>query len=292
MNNEEIYKKVKLFEIKSKKHLQQVLAGAYHSVFKGKGIEFSHVKEYTFEDDIKDIDWNVTARSDRCYIKNYIEERELKLIIVLDMSGSQYFGSQSQFKKDLSVELAAILAFSALNNRDQVGLLLFSNKIEKYLPPKKHKNHILRLVRDLIAFQPTNSKTDLSYSLSFLLKTLKKQTIIFVISDFMDNQDFTKPLFQLGRKHDVVCIRVSDPFENQPPPVGYIHLVDSETGEEELVNLKHFNFRKNYFDQLFEHDRNLKNLFRRSNIDYLHFKTNVSYISQLTHFFKIRSQRY
>ncbi len=292
MNKDELHKKVKLFEIKSKRHIQQLLAGAYHSVFKGKGIEFCDVKEYSFEDDIKDIDWNVTARAGSTYVKNYVEERELQLVIAVDLSASQNFGSQTQLKQDLAVELGALLSFSALNNRDRVGLLLFSDEIEKYIPPKKGRVHVLRLVRDLIHFQAKSPKTDLSNALNFLLKTIKKKAIVFLISDFIDQKDFTRPAVMLGKKHDLVAIRITDPFEELPPSIGYIHLQDSETGEERIFNLKRKGFREDYLRYLRENDQKLKAVFKKGKIDFLQFETNVPYTAQLTHFFRKRAQRY
>ncbi|MDH4128803.1 MAG: DUF58 domain-containing protein [Spirochaetota bacterium] len=292
MDNKEILKKVKLFEIKSKKHVQKHLAGAYHSVFKGKGIEFFDVKEYNIGDDIKNIDWNVTARSETCYIKNYIEERELDIIIAVDISGSQQFGSQIQFKQDLSVEIAALLAFSALKNQDKVGLFLFSDIIEKIIPPKKGRNHIMRLVRDLIYHQATNLKTDLNLALSTLQKTLKKRTIIFFISDFIDDKDFTKSLKILANKHDLVTIKISDPLEELALNVGYIRFGDNESDEEYIINLNNKNFKAKYNKLLQTKEKELKTLFRKADVDFLHFKTHIPYITQLTKFFIRRAKRY
>lgn len=292
MDKKELLKKVKLLEIKSKKHLHQLLAGAYHSVFKSKGIEFFDVKEYRFGDDIKDIDWNVTARSENTYVRNYVEERELQLIIAIDVSGSQHFGSHTQVKKDLAVELGALLAFSALSNKDKVGLFLFSNQLEKFIPPKKGRKHILRLVRDLIHHQVKSAQTDICFALTFLQKIIKKKAILFFISDFIDQNNYVKPLTILGQKHDVIAIKISDPFEELPPKVGFIRLGDNETGEEQVVNLNQKGFHKTYQHFVFEKNKKLNLIFKTANIDFLHFKTNIPYITQLTHFFKKRAQRY
>ena len=292
MENKEILKKVKLIEIKSKKHVQKHLAGAYHSVFKGKGIEFFDVKEYSIGDDVKCIDWNVTARSSSCYIKNYIEERELEIVIAVDISASQQFGTKIQFKKDLSIEIAALLAFSALKNHDKVGLFLFSDTIEKIVPPKKGRNHIMRLVRDIFYHQAINSKTDLKLALSTLQKTFKKKSIIFLISDFIDEKDFTKPLTILSRKHDLVAIKISDPLEDLAVDLGYIRLGDSESGDECVINLSNKAFQAKYNKLLKNQEKTLKTIFSKANIDFLHFKTNIPYITQLTQFFIRRAKRY
>lgn len=292
MEKDEILKKVHQLEIKSKKHIQQLLSGAYHSVFKGKGIEFFDVKEYTFDDDIKDIDWNVTARADKPYVKNYVEERELEIIIAIDLSGSQNFGSQNQLKQELAIELGAVLAFAASQNRDKVGLCLFSDQIEKFVKPKRGRVHILRLIRDLIYHQSRNLKTNINLTLEFLQKSIKKKSVIFLISDFIDDKDFSKPLIYLGKKHDLVAMKITDPFEEHLPKAKYIRLWDNEEEKEALIQLNEDAFHRNYRKLLEQQNLKLKNLFSSANIDYLNFKTNQAYIPQLAHFFMKRAKRY
>jgi len=292
MDRKELLKKVRQLELMSKKHVQELLTGGYHSVFKGKGIEFHDVKEYSFDDDIKDIDWNVSARSEECYVKNYVEERELQLVVAVDISASQGFGSRSQVKRDLAVELAALLSFSAINNRDKVGLLLFSDRVEKYVPPKGGRNQVMRIVRDLVHQDGEALGTDVSVATNFLLKNIKKKGIIFMISDFMDESEFRRPMSILGRKHDVVAIQISDPLEDKLPGIGFVRLWDSETGEERLVNFRQKSFREHYSRLKRQEEHNLKMVFRKGNVDYLHFHTHLSYINQLTEFFRKRARRY
>ena len=245
MDTKALLKKVRKIEIKTRRLSDHVFGGEYHSTFKGRGMTFSEVRQYQFGDDVRAIDWNVTARYNEPFVKVFEEERELTLMLVVDVSGSEKFGTKTQFKREILTEIAATLAFSALQNNDKVGLILFSDQIELYIPPKKGKSHVLRIIRELIEFQPKSRKTDLAQALKFLASIMKKKAIVFLISDFMVN-DYEKTLKIAAKKHDVTGIRVYDVREKSIPNLGKVNLLDAETGETMLVDTSSKSIRFNY----------------------------------------------
>ena len=235
METKELLKKVRQLEIRTRGLVNQVFSGEYHSVFKGRGMEFSEVREYQYGDDMRMIDWNVTARFNHPFIKIFEEERELTVMLVVDMSGSQFFGSQSALKRDIALELSAILAFSAMKNNDKVGLILFTDRIEKFVPPRKGRGHALRIVRELLSFEPTRPATSIKAALEYLNHVQKKRGIIFVISDFMDS-GYEAALRIAGKRHDLIGVVLQDPRENELPSVGLMHLRDAESGTTRLID--------------------------------------------------------
>ena len=235
MDTKELLKKVRKIEIKTRRLSDHIFSGEYHSSFKGRGMTFSEVRQYQFGDDIRSIDWNVTARYNEPYIKVFEEERELTMMLVVDISGSESFGTTEQFKRDIITEISATLAFSAIQNNDKVGLLLFSDGIELFIPPKKGKTHVLRIIRELIEFKPKSKKTDLTQALRYLSNVMKKKAIVFILSDFID-AGYDNALKIVGKKHDVTGIRVYDKLETELPKLGMVPMRDAESGEIKLVN--------------------------------------------------------
>ena len=291
MNKSELLKKVKQIEIKTRKAVDDILSGDYHSVFKGRGIEFDKVKEYSFDDDVKDIDWNVTARSDNTYVKNYIEERELTVIIVIDASASLNFGTKKYFKKDLMLEIAGLLSFSALKNKDKVGLMIFSDQIELFIPPKKNKNHVLRIIREIADDRTTNKGTDINLAIEYLNKILKRKSIIFFISDFISDTDYKKAIKIASKKHDFISIKIHDPIEKMMPSVGMIRLIDTESGEELIVNTDDTKLMAKYREVNEREEEIIKKMFSSLNIDFIKLNTNDDYLLPLIKFFKMRRKR-
>lgn len=291
-DHKEILKRVRKIELKTKKLVDGLIQGAYYSVFRGRGIEFSEIREYEIGDDIRSIDWNVTARMNKPFVKEFIEERDLNIIIVFDVSASNNFGSEKFYKKDIGIELSASIAFSAIRNNDNVGLLLSTNRVEKYISPKKGKRNVLRLIREMIYFSPEGKSTDLENSVNFLLKVLKKRSIIFIISDFYDDlKRLEKPLKFLGMKHDVIAIKIHDPRESEIPDVGLIELEDEETGEQMLVDTSDEIFRRKVKE--LNDARNLEILkkFRKNKIDTIKISTNEDWTGPLMSFFNNRLRR-
>ena len=260
METKDLLKKVRKIEIKTRRLSDHIFGGEYHSTFKGRGMTFSEVRQYQFGDDVRAIDWNVTARQNEPYIKVFEEERELTLMMVVDVSGSGLFGTTTAFKKDLLIEITATLAFSALQNNDKVGVLLFTDQIELFIPPKKGKSHILRIIRELLEFKPKSQKTDLSFALKYLGNVLKKKAIVFVLSDFI-SEEYLQSLRIVGKKHDLTGIRIYDPKEEQIPNLGFVPILDAETGKIETVATQskkvrnaYENYqreRKEYFEESF-----------------------------------------
>ncbi|MDH3321595.1 MAG: DUF58 domain-containing protein, partial [Flavobacteriaceae bacterium] len=235
MDTKELLKKVRKIEIKTRRLSDHIFSGEYHSSFKGRGMTFSEVRQYQYGDDIRSIDWNVTARYHEPYVKVFEEERELTMMLMVDISASESFGTKQQFKKDIITEISATLAFSAIQNNDKVGLLLFSDEIELFIPPKKGKTHVLRIIRELIEFHPKSKKTDITHALRYLSNVMKKKAIVFVLSDFMD-EDYDNALKIVGKKHDVTGIRIYDKYEVEMPKLGMVPMQDAESGEIVLVN--------------------------------------------------------
>jgi uncharacterized protein (DUF58 family) len=291
MKKNELLKKVKQIEIKARKNVEELLSGNYHSVFKGKGIEFETVKEYHYGDDVKNIDWNVTARSDKTYIKTYTEERELTVIIVIDISASQGFGTNGKTKKDICLEVSAILSFSAMKNKDKVGLLIFSDRIELFIPPRNSKNHILRIIREVANERPTNKETDINLAIEYLNRAIKRKAIIFFLSDFISEIDYTKSLKVAGSKHDFIGIKINDPMENQIPPVGLLRVIDSETGEENIIDTSDKKAMRKFRKSQKREIELLSKMFRSIDIDFVYFNTTDDYLKSLIRFFKMRKRR-
>ncbi|WP_196886992.1 DUF58 domain-containing protein [Aureivirga sp. CE67] len=285
MDTKEILKKVRKIEIKTRRLSDHIFSGEYHSSFKGRGMTFSEVRKYQFGDDVRAIDWNVTARYNEPYIKVFEEERELTMMLMVDVSGSELFGTTKQFKKDTITEIAATLSFSATQNNDKVGLILFSDEIELFIPPKKGKTHVLRIIRELIEFQPKSKKTDISGALKYLSNVMKKKAIVFVLSDFMD-EDYYQTLKIVGKKHDVTGIRVYDKKEMEIPNLGIVPMLDAETGETMMVNTSskrvRTQYKAHYLKMIDYYDKS----FSRSGAGTISTRIDESYVTKLLGYFK------
>ena len=290
MDTSEIFKKVRKIEIKSRGLSNQIFSGEYHSSFKGKGMEFSEVREYQYGDDIRNIDWNVTARLNQPFVEVYEEERELTVILLIDVSGSNEFGSRQRFKQELMTEIAAVLAFSAISNNDKVGVIFFSQGIEKFILSKKGTTHILRIIRELIDFKPKHSNTNIAEALRFFTNAIKKRSIAFLISDFED-QGFDKALEVASRKHDVVALRVYDEREDQLPNIGLVEAKDPETGEITWIDTSNSQIRERYANMRKHHQRYLRDVFTRCGIDNISIHTAQDYVPPLIRLFQIRERR-
>lgn len=291
MLTKELLKQVRQIEIRTKGLVNQVFSGEYHSVFKGMGMEFSEVREYQFGDDIRNIDWNVTARYGRPFIKVFEEERELTVMLMVDLSGSLMFGSISKTKQRVAVEVTAILAFSALKNNDKVGLILFTDKIEKFVPPRKGNKHVLRIIRDLLSFNPEGNATDIKGALEYMNGTIKKRSIVFLLSDFMD-QGYSKILKVVGKKHDLIGIVLDDRRENELPAIGLVKLTDAETGQERWIDTSSNRVRKMMRKTRGEAVNKRNALFLSSRIDRIQIETGKDYIKPLVQFFRLREKRW
>jgi uncharacterized protein (DUF58 family) len=289
METSELLKKVRQIEIKTRGLSRNIFAGQYHSAFKGRGMAFSEVREYQFGDDIRDIDWNVTARYVRPYVKIFEEERELTVMLMIDVSGSRDFGSVNVMKKDIITEIAATLAFSAIQNNDKIGVLFFSDKIEKFIPPQKGKKHILYIIRELIDFQPDNTKTDISQVLKYLTNAIKKRCTAFLISDFIDKGDFKDALTIANRKHDVVAIQVYDRRETELPPVGLMKIKDAETGNERWVDSYSSNVRETYRQWWNKRQQAMGDAFKKCRVDSVSIRTEDDYVKSLLALFQKRN---
>lgn len=289
METSELLKKVRQIEIKTRGLSRNIFAGQYHSAFKGRGMAFSEVREYQFGDDIRDIDWNVTARYARPYIKVFEEERELTVMLLIDVSGSKDFGSIHQMKKDLVTEIAATLAFSAIQNNDKIGVIFFSDKIEKFIPPQKGKRHILYIIRELIDFHPDDKKTDISLVLKYLTNAIKKRCTAFLISDFIDNNPYQDALTIANKKHDVVAIQVYDRRETELPKVGLMKIKDAETGLERWIDSSSRKVRGAYQEWWIKRQEEMDNSFKRSRVDAVSIRTEDDYVKSLLALFGKRN---
>ncbi|MDO4782747.1 MAG: DUF58 domain-containing protein [Capnocytophaga felis] len=287
MDTKEILKKVRKIEIKTRRLSDNIFGGEYHSTFKGRGMTFSEVRPYQYGDDIRSIDWNVTARYNEPFVKVFEEERELTLMLMVDVSGSELFGTSQQFKSEMITEIAATLAFSALQNNDKTGLILFSDQIELYIPPKKGKSHVLRIIRELIEFEPKSYKTNIAQAFEFLSSVMKKKAIVFVLSDFMD-RNYEKPVRIASRKHDVTGIRVYDAKETTLPNLGYITVKDAETGELLLVNTGSKATRLEYEKHYRETVSYFEHLLQKSGAGTVSCRCDESYTQKLLGYFKRR----
>ncbi len=287
MDTKELLKKVRKIEIKTRRLSDHIFGGEYHSTFKGRGMTFSEVRQYQFGDDVRSIDWNVTARYNEPYIKVFEEERELTMMLMVDVSGSQMFGTQQQFKKEIITEIAATLAFSATQNNDKIGLILFTDKIELFIPPKKGRSHVLRIIRELLEFEPKSKNTDITEALKFLSNVMKKKAIVFMLSDFVAD-DYQQTLKIVGGKHDVTGIRVYDRREEEIPNLGMVQMEDEETGELLLVNTGSKKIRSNYSKYYQERVDYFRDSFNRSGAGSLSSRVDESYVKKLLGYFKRR----
>ncbi len=310
----EIIKKIRLIELRTNRLVSETLAGQYHSVFKGQGMNFDEVREYQPGDDVRSIDWNVTARMDHPYIKKFVEERELTVMLVVDVSGSGLFGSGEQSKRELAAEIASVLAFSATRNNDKVGLLLFSDGVEKFIPPRKGRSHVLRVIRDILFYEPQRAGTDLNVALDFLGRVLPHRAIVVVVSDFLGQSSPTRremaahlrrsvvlsetlgqasltALRQANRRHDVVAVQITDRFELELPNLGYLVLKDAETGEVIEINSGDERRRRAFARRQSERQKDLRRLFSAAGIDSIQLRTDRPYAAELGRFFETREKR-
>lgn len=291
MLTKELLKQVRQIEIRTKGLVNQVFSGEYHSVFKGRGMEFSEVREYQFGDDIRNIDWNVTARFGHPYIKIFEEERELTVLLMVDLSGSLMFGSLSKTKQQVAAELTAILAFSALKNNDKVGLILFTDKIEKFVPPRKGNKHVLRIIGEVLSFKPEGNTTNIRTALEFMNGAIKKRSIVFLLSDFMD-EGFEKILKVVGKKHDLIGIVLDDRRETEIPKLGLIKLTDAETKQERWIDSSSARVQRALKKRRGEIAAKRKSLFVSSRLDSIYVTTGENYITPLVQFFRLREKRW
>jgi uncharacterized protein (DUF58 family) len=287
METKELIKKVRKIEIKTRGISNQVFAGNYQSAFKGRGMAFTEVREYQFGDDIRSIDWNVTARFNHPYVKVFEEERELTVMLLIDVSGSNEFGSRKQLKEEMITEIAAVLAFSAINNNDKVGVIFFSSIVEKFIPPKKGTTHILRIIRELIDFKPAEQGTDIAGALKYMRNVIKKKSVTFLISDMQD-KGFDDALSIVSKKHDLVGIRIYDPLESEIPAVGLMKIRDAESGKMIWADTSSKSFRQNLNNWKLNHEIFLKNAFTKASVDLTSISTDQDYVPPLIALFKRR----
>ncbi len=293
MEASELLKKVRKIEIKTRGLSKNIFAGEYHSAFKGRGMAFSEVREYQYGDDIRNIDWNVTARFNHPYIKIYEEERELTVMLLVDVSNSRVFGTQSQLKKNLITEISAVLSFSAIQNNDKIGVILFSDKVEKFIPPKKGRTHILRIIRELIEFNPQNQGTNISEALRYLTNAIKKRSTAFIISDFIDDDKNGNPKFDeairiANRKHDLIGLKIYDKREKELPSVGIVRMKDAETGEFAWVDTTSHALRRNYANWYINMDASVNETLVKAGVDFVSIATDQDYVKPLINLFKKR----
>ncbi len=286
----EVLRQVKLIELRTRGLVDTLFSGEYHSVFKGQGMEFAEVREYAPGDEYRSIDWNVSARMGHPFVKKYSEERELTVLFAVDLSASEQFGTRGRFKAEVAAEIAAVLAMAAIKNNDRVGLLLFTDRIEKFVPPKKGRRHALRLIRDLLAFEASGRGTDLSVGLNYIGRLLRHRSIVFLVSDFLDH-GYEHALRVISQRHDVVAVTVSDPRERSLPNVGYLQLIDAETGSRVVFDSGN-RFVREQFEHLVEEDEgNLRRMLRRLSIDQIEIQTDRSYVGPLINFFRARERK-
>ena len=290
MSTSELLKKVRKIEIKTKGLSNHIFSGEYHTAFKGKGMAFSEVRGYQPGDDVRSIDWNVTARYNNPFVKVFEEEREMTVMLLIDISGSSDFGTQTQLKREVATEIAAVLSFSAINNNDKIGVIFFSDKIEKFIPPKKGKSHILRIIRELITFKSENKKTNLEEALIYFNNVIKKRSVCFILSDFMDN-NFNKSLKIARNKHDIVALRIHDEREEQLVDVGLMKVEDTETGNLKWVDTSNKTIRKEFRKNYLSFEKNIKQTLQNSDVDHIDIKTGKDYVKPLINFFKNRGRR-
>jgi uncharacterized protein (DUF58 family) len=291
MDASELFKKVRKIEIKSRGMSKHIFSGQYHSVFKGKGMAFSEVREYQMGDDIRSIDWNVTARFNHPFIKVFEEEREMTVMLLIDVSGSNVFGTTKQLKAEMITEIAAVLAFSAIQNNDKVGVIFFSGQIEKFIPPKKGSSHILRIIRELIDFKPANNQTNIANVLRYLTNVIKKRSTTFLISDFLD-KGFDDALKIANKKHDLIALRIFDHKEYEIPPMGMVKIKNAETGDVRWADTSSVLFQQHYRKWASQKEKYLNDVFAHSGVDAAHITTDQDYVRPLLNLFKQRGARY
>lgn len=289
METSELLKRVRQIEIKTRGLSNNIFAGQYHSAFKGRGMAFSEVREYQYGDDVRDIDWNVTARYNKPFIKVFEEERELTVILLVDVSNSLDFGSQTQFKKDMVTEIAATLAFSAIQNNDKIGVIFFSDKIEKFIPPKKGRKHILFIIRELLDFKPESKKTDIKVAIEYLTHVIKKKCTAFILSDFIDENQYSTALTIANRRHDIIAIQVYDRRIAELPDVGLVNFRDAETGIEKWIDTSSKKIRMLHGEWWKKKQDMLSDIFTKSNVDYVSVRTDQDYVRSLLNLFAKRN---
>lgn len=289
METSEILKKVRKIEIKTRGLSQNIFAGQYHSAFKGRGMAFAEVREYQFGDDVRDIDWNVTARFRKPYVKVFEEERELTVMLLVDVSGSLDFGTRSRMKSEMATEIAATIAYSAIQNNDKIGVVFFSDRIEKYIPPKKGRKHILYIIREMLDFKPESRKTDIGGAMEFFTRVMKRRTTAFVLSDFYDRRDFFKQMQIANNKHDVMAIQVYDKWAKALPDVGLVKVVDAESGHEMYVDTSSKKVRAAHARYWIERQQMLKDTLSRANVDWVSVATDDDYVKAMMHLFASRN---
>lgn len=289
METSEILKKVRKIEIKTRGLSQNIFAGQYHSAFKGRGMAFSEVREYQFGDDVRDIDWNVTARFHKPFVKVFEEERELTVMLLIDVSGSLDFGTRRQMKRDTATEIAATLAFSAIQNNDKIGVIFFSDKIEKYIPPKKGRKHILYIIREMLNFEPESKKTDVGMAVEYLTRVMKRRCTAFLLSDFYQGSDFLRPMQIANSKHDIAAIQVYDPFVKRLPDAGLLKVRDAETGHEMYIDTSSKKLRAAHNRYWLERESMLRQTFAKSNVDWVSIATNEDYVKAMMLLFAQRN---
>lgn len=289
MDTNEIFKRVRQIEIKTRGLSNNIFAGEYHSAFKGRGMAFSEVREYQYGDDIRDIDWNVTARYNKPFVKVFEEERELTVMLLIDVSGSLNFGTVTQTKRSMVTEIAATLAFSAIQNNDKIGVIFFSDRIEKFIPPKKGRKHILRIIRELLEFKPQSIRTDVGQAVEYLTQVIKRRCTAFLMSDFIDQKNFSTALTVANRKHDVVAIQVFDRRMADLPDVGLIKVCDAETGHEQYIDSSSRRVRQAHHDWWVKCQRRLDDMFTHSNVDSVSIRTDQDYVASLMTLFAKRN---
>jgi uncharacterized protein (DUF58 family) len=287
----EILKKVRRIEIATRGLVNEVFSGEYHSVFKGRGMNFAEVREYQYGDDIRSIDWNVTARTGAPYVKLFQEERELTVMLVVDVSASGEFGTSERMKGEIAVEICALLAFSAIKNNDKVGLIIFSDRIEKFVPPRKGRRHVLRVLRELLYFEPEGRETNIAAALEYLAHVVRRRAVVFLVSDFIAGR-YEKALAVAGRRHDVVAVHMGDRREADLPPLGYMAFEDAESGERLLVNTSHAGFQEAFKRQTREARAKLARTFTRTKVDVIDIETGQEYVEPLMRFFRERARRF
>ena len=289
MDSADVLKKVRKIEIKARGLSQNIFAGQYHSAFKGRGMAFSEVREYQFGDDVRDIDWNVTARFHRPYVKVFEEERELTVMLLVDVSGSLDFGTTKQMKRDMAAGIAATIAFSAIQNNDKIGVIFFSDRIEKYIPPKKGRKHILYIIREMLSFEPQSQKTDVGMAMAYLTRVMKRRCTSFVISDFYDRKNFSQEMQIANRKHDVVAVQVYDPRAKMLPDVGLLKVRDAETGYELYIDTSSKKLRLAHTRYWMEHQSELSHAFAKGRIDWISIATNEDFVKSMMMLFRQRA---
>jgi uncharacterized protein (DUF58 family) len=287
----EILKKVRQIEISTRGLVNDVFSGEYHSVFKGRGMDFSEVREYQIGDDVRTIDWNVTARMGQPYAKQYVEERELTVMLMVDASSSGEFGTFERMKGEIAVEICALLAFSAIKNNDKVGLVIFTDKIEKFIPPRKGKSHVLRVLRELLYFKPEDRKTNIALALEYLNRVIRRRSVAFLVSDFL-SADFDRAMRLANKRHDMVALHIVDPRELELPKVGYLELEDLESGEQMIVNTRDDRVRRIFHEKASGAMMHQEKLFKQMNVDSIIIRTDRSYVEPLVTFFRMRAKRF